>query len=223
MNFWDWNPTPPDKDMGLWGDVYLSASGPLAVRYPQVVSHLSKDVAQAEFTVIAELRNASDQAVRGDVEASIEELKLRLPKLVELGPGENRVVSFTGDDSQQLRIKRPRLWWPWEMGPQNLYHLKVRVSVEGTRSDEQTVRFGIREVTSEFNNHGHRLFRVNGKRIMIRGGGWTPDMLLRRSEDRLEPQLRYAREMGLNTIRLEGKMQTDAFYDLADEMGILIM
>jgi exo-1,4-beta-D-glucosaminidase len=223
MNFWDWNPTPPDKDMGLWGDVYLTASGPVAVRYPQVVSHLSKDATQAELTVIAELRNASDQPVRGVVEASIAELKLRLLKRVELGPGESRVVSFTGTDSPQLRVKRPRLWWPWEMGPQNLYHLEVRVSVEGTRSDEQTVRFGIREITSEFNDRGYRLFRVNGKRILIRGGGWTPDMLLRRSEDRLEPQLRYVREMGLNAIRLEGKMQADAFYDLADEMGILIM
>ena len=39
INWVDWNPAPPDKDMGLWRDVYLQASGPVAIRYPQVVTH----------------------------------------------------------------------------------------------------------------------------------------------------------------------------------------
>jgi exo-1,4-beta-D-glucosaminidase len=43
------------------------------------------------------------------------------------------------------------------------------------------------------------------------------------SRERLEAELRYTREMGLNTIRLEGKLETDLFYDLADEFGILVM
>src|SRR5258708_2886930 len=38
ITFVDWNPAPPDKNMGLWRDVYLKASGPVAVRYPAVVS-----------------------------------------------------------------------------------------------------------------------------------------------------------------------------------------
>ena len=40
ITFVDWNPAPPDKNMGLWREVYVSASGPVAVRYPAVVSHL---------------------------------------------------------------------------------------------------------------------------------------------------------------------------------------
>jgi exo-1,4-beta-D-glucosaminidase len=49
-------------------------------------------------------------------------------------------------------------------------------------------------------------------------------MLLRpKSKERLEAELRYTREMGLNTIRLEGKLETDQFYELADRFGILVM
>jgi exo-1,4-beta-D-glucosaminidase len=65
---------------------------------------------------------------------------------------------------------------------------------------------------------------VNGNPILVRGGGWASDMLLRpKSRERLEAELRYTREMGLNTIRLEGKLETDEFYDLADRYGILVM
>ena len=39
INWVDWNPAPPDKDMGLWRDVYLRPSGPVTIRYPQVITH----------------------------------------------------------------------------------------------------------------------------------------------------------------------------------------
>jgi exo-1,4-beta-D-glucosaminidase len=109
------------------------------------------------------------------------------------------------------------------MGAQELHNLNLRFVVGDDLSDEQNVRFGIREITSELNPQGARQFYVNGKKILIRGGGWSPDMLFRSDQSRLETDFRYVREMNLNTIRLEGKMETDEFYDLADEQGVLIM
>ena len=41
INWVDWNPCPPDKDMGLWGAVDLVTSGPVSVRSPLVVTHLA--------------------------------------------------------------------------------------------------------------------------------------------------------------------------------------
>jgi exo-1,4-beta-D-glucosaminidase len=77
---------------------------------------------------------------------------------------------------------------------------------------------------SELTAKGHRLFKVNGRPLLIRGGGWASDMMLRpASQARLEAEMRYVREMGLNTIRLEGKLESDLFYDLADRHGILVM
>jgi len=104
-----------------------------------------------------------------------------------------------------------------------MHTLSLTVSTGGRVSDTQSVRFGIRQVTSELTPDGGRLFKVNGKPILIRGGGWSPDMLLREDPVRLEQHFRYVREMGLNTIRLEGKMETQRFYDLADRYGILLM
>ena len=64
----------------------------------------------------------------------------------------------------------------------------------------------------------------NGKPLLVRGAGWASDMLLRpASTSRLEAELRYVKEMGLNTIRLEGKLESDELYDLADREGILLM
>jgi beta-galactosidase/beta-glucuronidase len=76
---------------------------------------------------------------------------------------------------------------------------------------------------SEITPEGHRLFKVNGQPLLIRGGGWTSDMMLRLDPQRLETQMRYVRDMGLNTIRLEGKLETDEFYELADRYGILVI
>ena len=69
----------------------------------------------------------------------------------------------------------------------------------------------------------YRLYRVNGKPILIRGGGWAPDMMLREDPEKLRQQFRLVRDMGLNAIRSEGKMETEDFFRLADEQGILVM
>ena len=69
----------------------------------------------------------------------------------------------------------------------------------------------------------YRLYRINGKPILIRGGGWAPDMMLRNDPEKLRKQFQMVRDMGLNTIRSEGKMETEDFFNLADEHGILVM
>ena len=79
--------------------------------------------------------------------------------------------------------------------------------------------FGIREVTSELDAKGHRLFHINGKNILIRGAGYTFDMLLRSTPERQEAELRYVRDMNLNAVRFEGKLEDDHFLELCDRYG----
>lgn len=221
INWVDWSPTPPDKNMGLWRGVYLSSSGPVSLRHPQVVSRVAEDLSSADLTLTAELSNATSNAVKGTVEAQID--KVEVQQAVELAPNETKVITFAPEQFAQLKFAAPRLWWPYQMGTPNLYTLHTRFLLNGQVSDAQTVQFGIREVKSELTDKGYRLFRINGKKILIRGGGWAPDMLLRDSRERLESEMRYVRHMNLNTIRLEGKMETDEFYNMADRYGILIM
>jgi len=59
--------------------------------------------------------------------------------------------------------------------------------------------------------------------LLIRGGGWAMDLMLQKSRERMEDEFRYVRDMGLNTIRLEGMFETEDFFDLADQKGILVM
>jgi exo-1,4-beta-D-glucosaminidase len=219
----DWNPTPADKNMGLWGDVYLTDSGPIALTHPFVRSKVDIPLLQtAALTVSAELRNTTDRAVKGVLRGTIE--GIRFSKPVSLAPRARATVRVTPEDVPALTIRNPRVWWPYRYGAQNLYTLSIGVDVDGKPSDDRQTRFGIHEMTSELTEKGHRLFKVNGKPVLIRGGGWASDMLLRPiSTDRIHAELRYVREMGLNTIRLEGKLETDEFYDLADEYGILLM
>ena len=108
-------------------------------------------------------------------------------------------------------------------GAQNLYDLEMEFTADGRVSDRQTTRFGIREITSELDNQNHRLFKVNGRNVLIRGGGWASDMFLRFMPDRLRTEFQYVKDMNLNAIRLEGQLQPDYFFDLADENGILII
>jgi exo-1,4-beta-D-glucosaminidase len=226
ITFVDWNPSPPDKNMGLFREVYLTASGPVAVRYPAVVSKVDSPANNAaQLTVTALVKNAGDQPVKGTLKGRIEKLELSQP--VELAVGESKDVVFSPEQYPQLNLSNPRLWWPTQMGTPSLYDLDLSFEIGGKVSDSAHTQFGIREITSEVAEHApnrfKRLFKINGKNILIRGGGWTPDMMLREDSGRVADEFRYVRDMGLNTIRLEGKLETEEFLEMADRQGILVM
>ncbi len=222
INWVDWNPAPPDKDMGLIGDVALYASGPVSVRSPMVDTHLTGSSGDAaDLNVYGELHNASANPVRGIAAVSIAGVHLEQP--VSLDAGESRTIAFTPAQFPQLHVVHPRLWWPNQMGDPHLEMLRMSFRTNGSVSDEAVARVGLREVTSELTDKGARLFRVNGRPILIRGGGWSQDMLLREQPQRLGQQFEMVRDLHLNAIRLEGKLETDAFYRLADEQGILVI
>jgi exo-1,4-beta-D-glucosaminidase len=243
ISFVDWMPTPPDKDMGLWREVSLLTSGPVRVRYPEVITHFPGDsLRRAELTVRTELYNDTELPVEGVLRGEFD--KVSFEKKIALAPKETRAESFTPEEFPQLKIEDPELWWPVRLGNQNLHLLSMKFESGGTVSDSATATFGIREITGElygasprmgevYDNNGDFtrvktdtrpfLIRVNRQPVLIRGAGWAPEMLLRTSEERLRAELGYVRDMHLNAIRLEGKLEGDEFFDLADQMGILIL
>jgi len=222
INWVDWNPAPPDKDMGLWGDVNLVRTGPVTLRSPMVVTHFPDDpLREADLSIYAEVRNGTDHAVRGVLSGTAAGANFSQP--VSLAAHEERTVIFAPDQFPALRIRDPKLWWPNQMGNPHLERLTMRFTENGATSDEQSTNFGIREITSELTSTGARLFRVNGKPILIRGAGWAQDMLLRTNRQRLRDQIALVRDMHLNAIRLEGKLETEDFFRLTDEQGILVL
>jgi exo-1,4-beta-D-glucosaminidase len=217
----DWNPTPPDKDMGIWKEVFLTSSGDVAVRNPFVASKLDAEYKTAELTISAEVRNVSNEPVKGLLRAELDGIELKQP--VQLAGGESKIVKFTPDKFGKLKLKHPRLWWPYQMGTPHLYTTKLSFEIGKQVSDSTSVTFGIREVTSELTDKGHRLFTINGRKVLIRGAAWAPDLLFRWSSERLDTDLAYVRDMGMNTIRLEGRLDRDEFFEKTDQLGILVM
>jgi exo-1,4-beta-D-glucosaminidase len=217
----DWNPTPADKDMGIWKEVSLTMSGPVAIRHPFASSRLDSEYKSAELVLSAELRNDSGAAVKGALLAEVDGKQLKQD--VEFTAGETKVVRFDAAAYPQLKLAAPKLWWPFTVGTPNLYTAKFSFEAAGTVSDSASVKFGIREVTSQLTEKGHRLFKINGHKILIRGAAWAPDMFLRPMPEKLDADLRYVKHMGLNTIRLEGRIDRDELFDKTDELGILVM
>ena len=217
----DWNPTPPDKDMGIWKEVFLTASGDVSVRNPFVSAKLDAEYKTAALTISANLRNVADHLVSGVFRAELEGVKVQQP--VTLSAKEEKTVHLSPEQFAQLKLVHPRLWWPYQMGEPALHSAKLSFEIGKQVSDSAEATFGIREVTSELTDRGYRLFKVNGRKVLIRGAAWAPDMLLRWSPEKLDADLEYVRDMGLNTIRLEGRIDHEELFARADRLGILMM
>src|SRR3989449_2538384 len=217
----DWNPTPPDKDMGIWKEVFLRSSGDVAVRSPFVATKLDAEYKTAELTISGEVRNVSNEPVKGVLRVEVDGIELQQP--VELNSGESKIVKFAPEQFAKLKLAHPRLWWPYQMGTPQLYTAKLSFEMGEHVSDAANVTFGIREVTSELTEKGYRLFKVNGRKVLIRGAAWAPDLLFRWSSEKLDADLAYVLDMGMNTIRLEGRLHRDEFFEKTDHLGILVM
>ena len=222
IGFVDWNPPPPDRNMGIWRPVKLRVSDAVALDDVFVRPALDEKLQHATLTVAATLTNATDRAVETALSGAIEER--RFSRAFTLAPGERRVVTLTAAEIPELRLDHPQLWWPNNLGEPNLYALELAALVRGQVSDRQSVTFGVRTVADYVNEQGHRGYTVNGRPVLIKGGGWVDDLFLREDPARMEAELAYARHLNLNTIRLEGFWgSSQRLYDLADRYGLLVM
>ena len=215
-----------DRNTGIWKSISLYSTGRAVARHPFVRSKIAKPgYDRAEETVSVELINPTTGNIRCTVSGEIVGENISFEKEFVLMRGEVKEVVFTPEEFPQLIMDKPRLWWPIFKGPQNLYDLKMTVSIDGKISDEVNTRFGIREITSNTDTPDRsRTFYVNGKKIFIRGTNWIPEAMLRTSNERTYAELRYTQQAGINLIRFWGGgiAESDYFYQLCDEMGFLV-
>ncbi len=222
LTFIDWNPVPPDDCMGIWQPVVLSATGPVAIRHPFVSCEFAPSRwDRATLTPEATLVNAADRPLSCNLTARIGPLSVR--RTVRLPAHGRRTVRFTPHGFPELLLHQPRLWWPYQLGEPYLYRMEMRVDIKGVLSDSATVDFGIREVRSRFNQHGARIFSVNGHDLLIRGAAWVPDLMLRQSRNREVVDIAMLKTMQLNALRFEGKLGSDELWDRCDREGILVL
>ena len=126
-------------------------------------------------------------------------------------------------------IDNPPLWWPRGQGPQDLYTYSIDVGGERVFR-----KVGLRkiEVLNDRDDDaggkaGSRMaFRVNGREVFMKGANWIPcDAFETRQDDsRYRDLLTSAAEANMNMIRVwgGGQYEHDAFYDICDELGLLV-
>ena len=215
-----------DRNTGIWKNISLYATDKAVIRHPFIKSELSKPSYDlAKETVSVEVTNPTQRSVKCTVKGEIIGENITFSKDLKLFRGETKEICFTPEEFPQLTIKNPRLWWPIFKGNPELYELKLTVSIDGKVSDEIKTRFGIREITSDQNTPDKsRQFYVNGKKLFIRGTNWIPEGMLRTSDERTYAELRYTKQSGINLIRMWGGgiAESDYFFQLCDEMGLLV-
>ena len=215
-----------DRNTGIWKDIKVYTTREAALESPYVRSSLDHPgYDTARETVSVEVRNNTMGNLDITVEGEIEGTGIRFSKDVRLLRKEKQEIVFTPEDFPQLVIRNPKLWWPVNKGAQNLYDLKVRALIRGTVVDEMSLRFGIREVRAERNTPDQsKTFYVNGKQVFIQGTNWIPEAMCRSNDRRMYAELRYTAQTGINMLRLWGGgiTESDYFYSLCDELGILV-
>ena len=133
-----------------------------------------------------------------------------------------------------LEVDDAKLWWPWDMGDQNLYTLEVQVSQDGAEMDLTQETIGLREVVMDYNPGYSReeaefpwTFYINGKRHFLRSACWggQPSFLYgQNSLAKYEDRLQMVREANINNLRIFGwhPPEIPDFYSICDELGITV-
>jgi mannosylglycoprotein endo-beta-mannosidase len=223
---WDWIQPMRDRNTGIWDKVTIQKTGAVRITDEHVVTvvpgvRLPEGTQQpAVIKVSAALSNPTAASVSGTL--SFELGGKVISKSISLKPNSTTDVSFN-----DYSLLNPKLWWPNGYGSQNLYDFKLKFAVNNkVISDQHLLKIGVRQLTSEYNEHtGSRQLAVNGQRIFIKGGNWViSDAMLRLSDMRYDAEVRFHRDMNLNLIRVWGgaMIERPEFYEACDKYGMLV-
>ncbi|BCM92593.1 exo-beta-D-glucosaminidase [Abditibacteriota bacterium] len=220
---WDWIPGIRDRNMGIWQNVFLSATGPVTLKDTYVTSDLPLPrIDSADLTVQTMLRNVTDQPQTGQLVGTFDETTFRVP--VTVAANGTQSVTLTPAQIPALHINNPRLWWPNGYGPQNLHSLRLRFLQNEAESDATTTSFGIRKITYALPGSDNLALSVNGVPVLCKGGNWGMDEAMKRiSAARLDAQVRMHKQANYTMIRnWVGQSTSEDFYNACDKYGIML-
>jgi exo-1,4-beta-D-glucosaminidase len=228
----DWTQIPPDNNTGIQFPVQLEIDGALSDGNAHVLQADAAGLSSSALTVRSDITNSTPSSQTGLVTATITSPGSAAPvtvsRSVRVPASSTQTVSFTPSQFRALIISHPRVWWPYQLGAQPLYTLVTSVSRNGVVLSSTSETFGIRSVTSYLTGSsaaepsGTRGFKINGVPIVIRGGGFDPNLFLHYSAADTAKQIALMRAMGINAIRLEGHIMPSDFFEQMDRAGILI-
>lgn len=219
----DWNPRPADESMGIFRPVTIHTCGDVLLENMGVTSEVNVATLQEAWLNLAvDVENLSNHAVQGELVGQFEGKEFRYP--VSLKVGERKTLRLNADDIARFHVLNPRLWWCRQMGSPELYDMSLKFEAASQVSDACETTFGIREIGTYYTRDGFKGFTLNGKPVLVRGGGWTDDIFMRDTEERYDTQLDYVCDMNLNAIRMENIWGSSQYvFDQCDKKGILLL
>jgi beta-mannosidase len=157
-----------------------------------------------------------DATLAGTIRAKNFPSTARLPVsfAVKAAPGLSRSVG-------EVKIDKPALWWSWDYGKPNLYTLDAELGPKGAGPalDAKVVAFGVRSITRDDN----WVVRLNGQRIYARGSNYISTQWLSQADRAFyEKDIKLVLGANLNSLRVHAHLERPEFYDVADEMGVMI-
>jgi len=227
---WDWGPA--FMTLGIWRPIYLVVYQSAYLK--DVVSRTYRDAA-GDFSLVVDVYLEGPSSPSGYVGVSSGSLSVALSgnglspitnsTSVSVVPGENKfTLTMSPQDGQ--------LWWPNGYGSPTLYNLTVSFTGDvGQDEWTRSVNVGFRTVELVTDPVGtepgkHFYFKVNDVPIFIKGANWIPSDAFesRVNSSTLWNLMSSALAANMNTLRVWGGgiYQHDAFYDLADQHGILV-
>jgi beta-mannosidase len=204
-----------------WGICLMPTGiyGRMALRKSRLARQESVEVTQAHGKKSVELsiRTRVFAFAEGSVQLSHQIDGQTINDKVVVRPGEN---VFT----HNLTIKSPKLWWPNGQGEQPLYPLVTTLDGEVTNR-----KIGLRTlewvIEKDAIDHSFKV-RVNGRDISMFGANWIPADAIpsRITPEVIRDLLESAQAVNMNMLRIwgGGQYEPDYFYELCDELGILL-
>jgi beta-mannosidase len=216
---WDW--APRFVTSGIWRSARLEAwdtarISDFNIRQMDVTADSAHILAQVEVTA------AKDSSAAIKVSYGIDGREVTSIQNTELHSGVNHVEI-------PITLDHPRLWYPAGYGSQPMYAFHANVTAGGTIQDTDTVRTGIRSVVlrRDPDQWGRSFeFVVNGIPIFAKGANVVPfdSFPSRVTPEQIRYILQSAKDANMNMVRIwgGGYYETQEFYQICDELGIMV-
>ncbi|NXY81873.1 MANBA mannosidase, partial [Alcedo cyanopectus] len=222
---WDWGPSFPTQ--GIWKDVRLEAYNHYNLLYFSWTPFFVKTAQQWSLEVESVFDVVTSKPIAGRATVSIPKLQTQQTFSVKLQPGEGSIVLLVNINKSST----VEAWWPNGHGKQTGYNMTTTfVMEEGSQIEKfSKVYFRTVELVQEPIPGSPGLsfyFRINGQPIFFKGSNWIPadSFQDRVTYDTLWQLLKSAADVNMNALRVwgGGVYEQDEFYDICDEMGIMI-
>lgn len=217
---WDWGPRLVTS--GIWRDAYLRGWSGTRINNVHI---RQKDVTEkrAYLSSIVEIEADKDFDNILVTVADKDNPSLKASKKCNLKKGLNTV-------SLDFDVKNPRLWWCNGLGKTELYTFITTLSDGKNNLSTKEERIGLRsvEVVTDPDSDGHMqfYFKLNGVPVFAKGTNYIPqdNFLPSVTDERYLSTLQDAVDANMNMIRIWGGgiYENDIFYDLCDELGLMV-